>query len=115
MDLLSKWGFNDGVPPDDWYDYCDRHGIDPNQVEYPLVTLVRKYLVPLIDQAITVVDIETNHNPIRADSIDGTDVIHLWRESKSAVPRLTPETVDVPMTDALRIALTESGVTPKRY
>jgi len=102
-DLLSKWGFNDGDPPDDWLDYCEAHGIDYNIVPFPLAALVRRYLLPAIDQPVTVVDIETIHNPIRVDTVDGQDVTEVWH-GRAPEPKLTPEYVEVPMADVSRLA-----------
>lgn len=101
-DLFSKWGFNDGDDPDAWLDYCEAHGVDYNEIKYPLVELVRRHLLPVLDQAVTVVEIETLHNPIRAVTVDGIDVVGQWRVESTA--RLTPEYVDVPMTEILRMA-----------
>lgn len=102
--LLSKWGFNDGDDPDDWLDYCEAHGIDYNEVDFPLVELVRRFLLPRIEQEITVVEIETCHNPIRAESVDGADVTDVW-SGRAPEPTLTPEYVDVPMVEVARIAV----------
>ncbi|MFF3857552.1 hypothetical protein [Micromonospora sp. NPDC002575] len=108
--LLSKWGFNDGDDPELWLDYCEARGIDYNALGFPLAALVRRHLVPVLDQDVTVVDIETCHNPIRADTVDGVDVTDVWY-GDAPKPTLTPEYVDVPMADVLRLALAEAGLT----
>ncbi|WP_330348156.1 hypothetical protein [Streptomyces sp. NBC_00582] len=108
--LLSKWGFNDGDTPDAWMDWCDSEGIDWPQLDFPLVALVREHLVPAITQNVSVVEIETSHNPIRVETIDGTDVRPVWTGLVDE-PTLTPESVDVPMTEVLRVALAEKGLT----
>lgn len=102
-DLLSKWGFNDGDDPEDWLDYCEANGIDYNAVDFPLTALVRRYLLPALDQAVTVVDIETSHNPIRVDTIDGQDVTEAWF-GRSPAPTLTPEYVNIPMSEVAKLA-----------
>ena len=104
--LLSKWGFNDGDAPDQWYDYCDAQGIDCSQAdaEFPLVELVRRYLLPVLDQVVTVVEIETIHNPIRAETVDGLDVTEYWYGRRGEGPRLTPEYVDIPMSEVAKLA-----------
>lgn len=115
-DLLSKWGFNDGDEPDAWLDWCDNQGIDWTKLEYPTVALVRQHLLPVLEQNVTVVDIETCHNPIRAETVDGVDVHQVWYAGRDVGPQLTPEYVDVPMTEVLRLALAEAGLTdPPRY
>lgn len=101
--LLSKWGFNDGDAPDDWLDYCEANGIDYNEVELPLVELVRTHLLPKIEQMVTVVEIETIHNPIRVGTVDGVDVTEVWF-GKAPGPVLTPEYVEVPMSEVARLA-----------
>lgn len=108
--LLSKWGFNDGDDPEPWLDWCDAQGIDHNAIEYPLARLVREHLIPVIEQTITVVDIESSHNPIRAKTVDGADVTEVWN-GRAPEPTLTPDTVDVPMTEVLRLALEEARLT----
>ncbi|MGW4388214.1 hypothetical protein [Streptomyces sp. NPDC004685] len=113
--LLSKWGFNDGQAPESWLDWCDTQGIDWPQLDFPLVALVRQHLLPAIEQDVSVVDIETSHNPIRVESIDGTDVRPVWTGLIDEPP-LTPESVDVPMAEVLRLALAEAELTePPRY
>lgn len=113
--LLSKWGFNDGEDPDAWMDWCDSQGIDWPQLTFPLVALVRQHLLPAIEQDVTVVEIETSHNPIRVEAIDGSDVRHVWHGLVDE-PALTPDHVEVPMAEVLRLALKESGLTePPRY
>ncbi len=107
--LLSKWGFNDGEAPDQWYDYCEARGVDYSKLDFPLVQVVRRYLVPKLEQAVTVVDIETSHNPIRVETIDGQDVTETWY-GRAPAPTLTPEFVDVPMADVLQLALAESNL-----
>jgi len=76
--LLSKWGFSDGDVLWDWA--CD-HGVelgDAGLAEHrALQSLVRKFLVPAIEaagHAVEVVDLETIHNPIYADRLDGEEV-----------------------------------------
>lgn len=102
-DLLSKWGFNDGDNPDDWLDYCEANGIDYNSVDFPLVELVRRYLLPQIQQRITVAEVETCHNPIRAETVDGVDVTQVWF-GRAPEPALTPEYVEIPMAEVTRVA-----------
>jgi hypothetical protein len=111
-DLLSKWGFNDGEDPDDWLDYCDAHGIDHSVIGFPLVELVRTYLLPKVNQNVTVVEIETIHNPIRVVAVDGRDVREAWF-GRAPEPALTPEYVEVPMSEVARLALAvHSGTSP---
>lgn len=108
--LLSKWGFNDGADPDAWLDWCDAQGIDHNRIDYPLARLVRDHLIPVIEQTITVVDVESSHNPIRAQTVDGADMTEVWF-GRAPEPTLTPDAVDVPMTEVLRLALEEASLT----
>ncbi|MFC8075952.1 hypothetical protein ACFUN8_10445 [Streptomyces sp. NPDC057307] len=107
--LLSKWGFNDGDDPELWLAWCETRGIDHNAFDFPWAALVRKYLVPVIEQDITVVNIGTMHNPIRAATVDGADVTEAW-SGRAPAPILTPDAVDVPMPEVLRLALNEAGL-----
>lgn len=101
--LLSKWGFNDGDDPDEWWDYCERHGVDASTLDFPLVEIVQRYLIPRLDQLVTVAIIETSHNPVRVDTVNGKDVTEQWY-GRAERATLTPEYVDVPLSEALRIA-----------
>ena len=110
-DLLSKWGFNDGDDPDDWLDWCEAQGIDYTKFDFPWAAVVRQHLLPAIEQDVTVVDIETCHNPIRVDTLHGVNVVDYWRDNRRNDSLLTPDHVEVPMVEALRIALDEAGLT----
>lgn len=112
--LMSKWGFNDGDMPEEVGDQiADR--FDPWSEEYDrryraalgvwhdvLRGLVRDYLLPALDQKVEVYDIDTNHNPIRAESVDGVNVESVHRDPKRAEGWLTPESVAVPMGEVMR-------------
>lgn len=111
--LLSKWGFDDGSPFDDFIDWCEDNGHP--RPEYAredelLRTLVRTHLVPALDQRVELVEIETSHNPIRARTVDGVDVEDCWSYPYTAEgPTLTPDGVYVPFTDVLRAYIPGSG------
>lgn len=101
--LLSKFGFNDGDDPEEWLEYCEANGIDYNEVDFPLVQLVRQYLLPALDQHVTVYEIETAHNPIRALTVDGIDL--RGEDTIHGDPiDLTPESVTIPMAEVARLA-----------
>lgn len=113
--LLSKWGFNDGEDPDDWLDYCEAKGIDYTALPFPLIPLVRTYLLPQIEQDVSLVEVETNHNPIRVDTVEGADVTEVWF-GRAPEPTLTPDHVNIPMSAALNLALAEAGLAePPRF
>lgn len=103
--LLSKWGFNDGDMPDpfwDWLDERDPTGYERYEWHPVLRRLVREHLVPKLDQRVEVIDIETNHNPVRASTVDGINVEGHWYDTDPPVT-LTPESVEVPYTDVFRV------------
>ena len=106
--LLSKWGFNDGDAPDEWLDWCDERGIDYNALpgwrSSILPRLVREFLLPVIEQDVKVVGIGTNHNPVRAETVDGQDVTGYWYKSREEGPALTPGYVTVPMAEVAKLA-----------
>ncbi|GAA4299126.1 hypothetical protein ACFQY7_35885 [Actinomadura luteofluorescens] len=111
--LLSKWGFNDGDKPDELLDHLDaigftgRGGYLPGQVWHRvLCRLVREHLIPQLDQDVEVATLETNHNPIRAHTVDGADVTYIWRKGRGPRPELTPESVCVPI-DVVMAAINE--------
>ncbi|CAM5529301.1 hypothetical protein SALBM135S_00849 [Streptomyces alboniger] len=101
--LLSKFGFNDGDDPEEWLEYCEANGIDYNEVDFPLVQLVRQYVLPALDQTVTVYEIETAHNPIRARTVDGRAVGGDFTTDGEPF-KLTPETVTIPMAEVARLA-----------
>lgn len=105
--LLSKWGFGDGDEPDEWLDYLDKHGIDWDDAEWPLAELVRCYLLPELRQHhdIDVYEIDTIHNPIRAECVDGVEID--VRAANDHIT-LTPASVDVPLIDALIVAMAQA-------
>jgi hypothetical protein len=95
-DLCWKWGFGDGDCPDNLLDYWDEIGAEYPYWHDALCRLVRKYLVPAMEDAgheVVVYDIETIHNPIRAAKIDGVDI-----DDYAVGPpmELRPEFVEVP-------------------
>jgi hypothetical protein len=100
--LLSKWGFTDGDEPDFWLDWCDEQGVDYNAWDWHTVLrrLVREHLAPKLDQRVELVDIETIHNPIRAETVDGVEVD--WYADQPIT--LTPDHVEIPFPEVLRVA-----------
>lgn len=111
--LLSKWGFGDGDMLDDLlFDWLDdtgrsipeRNGHRGTWEHRVLVRLVREFVVPAIDQPIEVYEIGTAHNPIRASSVNG-EPWDVYTTDTEGV--LTPEWVDVPLSEVLRVAAEE--------
>jgi hypothetical protein len=107
--LLSKWGFDDGDLPESVWDHLD-DTVDDDEYRRlfdaskpALVRLVREFLLPALDQQVEVVEIVTSHNPIRASTVNGVDVEDCWH-GNAPNPELTPEYVEVPMPEVLRIA-----------
>lgn len=100
--LLSKWGFADGDEPDSWLDWCDEQGIDYNAWDWRTVLrrLVREHLAPKLTQHVEMVDVETIHNPIRANTVDGVEID--WYTDQSIT--LTPDHVEIPFSEVLRVA-----------
>jgi hypothetical protein len=79
--LASKWGFGDG---DGLQDYCydlKDGGLIPDTPERDgfLYAVVMKYLVPELDRRgikADIVKIGSNHNPVRAETVNGIEVDH---------------------------------------
>jgi len=97
-DLLSKWGFGDG----EWIDWLKEFGtFDTSAV---LVELVRRKLIPALDQKVEIeVHYSTNHNPCRAKTVDGEDVVK-WHTEADCPVKLTPEWIVVPGAEVLALA-----------
>ncbi|MCB9373821.1 MAG: Clp protease N-terminal domain-containing protein [Microthrixaceae bacterium] len=95
-DLLHKFGFSDG---DLLFGVIGRHHLDVDHHDL-LVAVVERLVVPQLDQ-----EVETStwprptlHNPIRAVTVDGEDA--------SLDSTITPDVVEVPVVDIVRIART---------
>ena len=70
-----------------------------------LCAVVRQKLLPALAQKVEVEEISTIHNPIRARTVDGTDVTHLHYDSSLRTEGLlTPASVDVTGAEVLAIA-----------
>lgn len=103
--LLSKWGFGDGDAPEEWLDYCDEHGLPYGDWRDGILPeLVKRYLLPVLDQEVVITHIGTNHNPVRAQTVDGEDAERFWNVNDDDESRLTPECAEIPMTDVARVA-----------
>ena len=103
--LLSKWGFDDGDVLDDITYQWSIDGLPEAQVrDHDLLTAaVFQLLLPRLDQVVGVQEIITIHNPIRAATVDGTDVTGLWLDP-NAESMLTPAFVDVSESELRAIA-----------
>ncbi len=95
--LLSKWGFDDG----DIFGWLGDFGIHDRHAV--LCAVVRQKLLPVLTQKVEVEEISCCHNPIRARSVDGVDVSHLWYEVDEKIA-ITPDSVEISGTDILLIA-----------
>lgn len=95
--LLSKWGFSDG----DLLSWLYRFG-HPNH-HAVLVELVRKKLIPALDQEVEIQIIETIHNPCRAKTVDGVDVTR-WHYESDCPVKLSPAWVIVSGAEVLAVA-----------
>lgn len=74
--LLSKFGFGDGDTLWDWsYNAAEDLGV-PIVIDdhAALRRLVREHLLPALTQTVVVYDIDTIHNPIRAETVDGVAI-----------------------------------------
>jgi len=90
--LLSKWGFGDGDMPDHIWDHVGDETYMELDWRPVLRLLVRRHLLPVLDQDVVVYDIETNHNPIRAAKVDGREIDDM-RDNEDIT--LTPDVVEV--------------------
>lgn len=96
--LLSKWGFDDGSTLFDWW--WDRFNESPAFDDADVLhALVLAYLVPALRDAghtVEIVHIETSHNPVRAETLDGREVDH-YENGRIHPPvwvTIAPEQVD---------------------
>ncbi len=90
--LLHKFGFGDG---DMLYELIEEHdlGVDHQDL---LIAVVEQLVVPRLDQTVETYTLVSLHNPIRARTIDG--------EEATLDSMLTPQVVEVPIVDILRLA-----------
>ena len=98
--LLSKWGFNDGDLLDWLFDYDEKFDIHA-----VLRAVVREKLLPALTDKVEVFDIDTIHNPIRAQTVNGVDVTQNLYDPDQPI-RLQPQFVEVSVEEVLRIART---------
>jgi hypothetical protein len=107
--LCSKWGFQDGEMLDEFLEaagFSNFSTLDDDgeeQISFfheVLITVVRDYVVPRLDQQVEVWELCGIHNPVVVRSVNGIPVD--WRGS--AEVRLTPETVEVADAIVLEIA-----------
>jgi hypothetical protein len=97
--LLSKSGFSDGDIL--FFDIIfSANDLDDVNEHAALVRIVKEHLVPHLHQTVELVVIDTNHNPIRARTVDGVSID--WFGENPGV-HLTPETVEVPDEIVLQI------------
>ncbi len=92
--LLHKFGFGDG---DMMYDVVEEHGLGVYHRDL-LVAVVEGLLVPRIDQEVETYTLVSLHNPIRAATIDG--------EKADPNSMLTPEIIEIPVAEIIRVAQT---------
>ncbi|MGB0913288.1 MAG: hypothetical protein ACPGSW_06850 [Phaeobacter italicus] len=103
--LLSKWGFCDGNLLDDLLYDSGFEGHDWLDFYAVLATVVREKVAPQVDQQLELADMTqgTIHNPMRAGCVDGVEVD--WRAGgREQQIVLTPEFVDVPVSEILAVA-----------
>lgn len=102
--LLSKWGFGDGDTPEIVYDYCEANGIEYQHLNWhaTLVRLVREHLLLVLEQDVETYEIETIHNPIRAQTVGG---VLIDATSVTHAIDLSPEYVDVPLNVVMQKAV----------
>lgn len=77
--FLSKWGFHDG---DIFDDFLEDHG-ETCAMGYAhkfLERVLKELVIPKIKNKIEIVFIETIHNPVRAEKVDGKEV-NWYREN----------------------------------
>lgn len=99
--LLSKWGFEDGDTLSELA--CDWRYDEGLDVDYKdlLVELVRRFVLPILDQQVEVYTLTTSHNPIRARRVDGVEGDE---HGENEGITLTPETVTIPMAQVRAVA-----------
>jgi hypothetical protein len=92
--LFSKWGFGDGDMPDAVWEYADETGYEWHSDWHDVLRrLVQKHLLPALDRRVETFDISTIHNPIRAEKVDGVEVI--WHGGSGMAPPFAHDCVEV--------------------
>lgn len=103
--LLSRWGFGDGDALSDWW--WDNYGEDTPFNDHDMLhALVVAYLVPVIREAgrdVEIVRIDTIHNPVRADTLDGAQVNHYSSVFARFVPPIFVEVTRAQMEELAQV------------
>lgn len=91
--LAHKWGFSDGAIIDDWWweVYDDVPSVDAHDL---LFDLVKDFLLPELEKQGYVVEltrIHTNHNPVRAEKVNGEEVDWYEKKWEYFIPTVTVE------------------------
>ena len=101
--LFHKWGFGDGDVLYDWWwdNYDDSPPVDKHDLLYDLVV---RYLVPELEKAghtLDVIRIHTNHNPVRAETLDGVEVDWYSETWELIEPEISVEITEVQIKEAV--------------
>lgn len=100
--LFSKFGFYDGDTPEQVYEWLESDA--PELLEDygrtwrwrpVLVELVENHLLPWLGTDVETYRIETNHNPIRARSVNGVEVVDLEDDREEVINSLAVASVEV--------------------
>lgn len=109
--LLSKWGFGDGDALSDWW--WDHYGAEPPFNDHDMLhALVLAYLVPAIHDGareVEIIRIDTIHNPVRADTLDGVQVDHYSRRDWRIDPPIVVEVTRAQIEDLVAKVTVQEG------
>lgn len=117
--LASKWGFGDGDALDDYlYDIKDDGLItDMPERDSFLFQVVQRFLVPELTKrgiVAEIVSIGSNHNPVRADTVNGEEVDCYNYENcpsclKGVEVRVSQSDIIEMVRQAIKARMTEGG------
>ncbi len=107
--LLSKWGFNDGSPWESASGAVQDAIFERLTYEQQIALftdVLKKHVLPKLDQKVEEMAIGMGHNNWRARIIDGRDVHELWCETSRTEDFLSPASIEVP--DAVILDMIEA-------
>ena len=99
--FCSKWGFDDGdfIYENLFDESCDGGVIKDNHET--LFKILKEFVIPKVTSAIDIVFIETCHNPVRTNTVDGVKADWYNDRKENTTSIVKPEVITVLKSDII--------------